>query len=570
MSANESLNMSRFELGRTTSDETGVRLFSLRDPLTGIKISYPEPNSDVDYISAVAWLASNSSREGKSFEECFRDLREMMSQINPETGKPNTKFAADKFGNVFANFGHASVGDMALLPLLLDNIPASLAYRLFNATSLGAGQEWSTRYGRKDEFGLPGVSEIIQSYVEPFIEQDWLIIQGKMAASYAQFFTLLRDDLDTYLTLKGYDTSTPKANNTLNARTLDVARMFLPFGVKTKQAYIDGARDWVRMAGIFRQSTDPFVKAFGEHITAMMLIDRLEGADDVSLHLENFTKYAEGTDTARQSTEKVARFILEKLASQGRQEGIPFDQSAKPSSSHILNHNFHHLSDVSVYSLVRGAMPQEAAWDIERAIRDLSDIERVEISKLAFAGHNHHDFVGPAYDVRGLAISYESALAYLRDINRHRSFGRHVLGFSCEDQPIATIERGANLNFPIHNAEYWVKHAASFDKAMQEIFTDIEVLIRNVCLKYGENAGNAVLQHILPLGAQMEMILSAPAQQWAYMTSLRIGLGGDFGYRQDVWNMLKQVRNYDPGLAAMSSHLQQPDVNSPEQILGRS
>lgn len=68
------LNPERFELSRTTEDETGVRLFSLLDSKTGVTMTYPEPNARIDYASAVAWLGANSSRNGKSFGECFVDL----------------------------------------------------------------------------------------------------------------------------------------------------------------------------------------------------------------------------------------------------------------------------------------------------------------------------------------------------------------------------------------------------------------------------------------------------------------------------------------------------------------
>ena len=135
---------------------------------------------------------------------------------------------------------------------------------------------------------------------------------------------------------------------------------------------------------------------------------------------------------------------------------------------------------------------------------------------------------------------------------------------------MSIIGNGFTDNFAMANAEYWQQQQVHFRRRLNEIFTDICVLTDIVTNRYGASVGNSVLMHILPLGAQMTIVLSGPVSQWNYMTSLRVGMGGDFGYREDVWNMLDLIRQNDPGLTGMSSHLKKPDVNDPEQIMGRS
>lgn len=551
---------------RTKNEEQGLRLFGLYDTETGITATYPEPNPDVDYSTTVAWVGANTSRNGATFEDCFIDLNSTLAT--------DPRSAANKFGNVFANYGHASVGDMATVPLMLDNIPAYIAYRFFSATSLGSGQEWSTRYGKKDKFDIPAISKIVGQHTSAQLEARWQVLQDSMARMYGQSFAELRQDLADYLQKNGVNIEPEdkgelaKINGTLNARSLDVARMYLPFGIKTKQIYVDSARDWVRLAGQFRQSTDPAIRAFGEHITAMLLLDQRDDASDVALHLDKFTKYAEGTKTAETSIRELGRFVLKDLADVAatKLKGAPHD--ATVTSLDLPEFDFE--SQRVIFSALCGLYPEIDRRAISYAIGNLSPAELEEASRLMFEGHNQHDMMHQAFDIRGIAYLYETAVAYLRDINRHRSFGRHVIQFTAEDKPLALVEKGWNNNFQLNESEYWAHRRDAFDSNMDYIFNEIYEIVEEVQKQFGPHAANAVLNNIMPLGAQMEMVLSAPVQQWNYMTSLRVGLGGDFGYRNDVWKMLGDIRHRDPGLRHMASHLTKPDVNSAEQIVGRS
>lgn len=554
------LDKDRFTLGRTEKNETGIRTFGLTDEKTGITMTFPEQNDELDYTTTVAWLGANTSRNGKTFGECFTDLRETL--ITDPTA------VAGKFGGVVANYGHASVGDMAVMPLLVDNLPASLAYRFFNSTSIGAGQEWSTRYGKKDEFGLPPIEEIIGES-DPILSAMWQGIQDSMTAAYSDFYKNLRADLDNYLTGNGINTEDAKSQSTLNARTLDVARMFLPVGVKTKLAYVDSVRDWVRISGTLRQSTDPYTRAFGEQITAMLLLDQREESGDIALHLEKFAKYAEGSDVANKSVRSIGELVLRDLRIPYVNRGcyIPNDSS---NVELTRDSRFRHDSQTVFYNALLGLRPDLDKEFLKARIAGLTDEDLAYVSSRAFAGHNHHEPMHPAFDLRGTAITYETSLAYLRDINRHRSFGRHVLWFSAEDKPMAIIGKGFTDNFAMANAEYWQAKQEHFRRRQNDIFSDVCTLTDMVTNRYGANVGNSVLMHILPLGAQMTMVLSAPFSQWNYMTSLRVGMGGDFGYRKDVWQMLELIRQFDPGLTSTSSHLTKPNVNDPEQIMGRS
>ena len=567
------LNPERFILGRTTESQTGIRLFSLTDNQTGVTMTYPEPNARVDYASTVAWLGANTSRNGRTFQQCFEDLNTYLED--------DPTYAAEKFGEVFASYGHASVGDMATVPLLIDDPTLLQAYRLFAATPIGSGQEWSTRYGKKKSFDIPTLSELVTDKVDAELETRWQQQKDRMAEYYAHFNELLRPIIEHYLGANGVDIKRPdtsdvrseeliawkKLQGTLNARTLDVARMFIPMGTKTKQAYVDSARDWVRMSGVFRQSSDPSVVAFGEQIVAMLLLDQRADAADIALHLEKFAKYAEGSDTAIRS--------IQSIGSTAMGLGIGFDRepTMRPNCGEVTTTKhelFKYESQTGILSALIGMYPNIEHSELARRVAGMSDEELTHISSGMFAGHNHHNMMHPAFDVRGIAFTYETALAYLRDINRHRSFGRHIVQFTTEDKPLALIERGWNANFALSKSEYWSSQESAFNIAMGEVYCEMHAIISDIEQLYGPEKANTVLGRILPLGAQMTMVLSAPVQQWAYMTSLRVGLGGDFGYRNDVWNMLEQIRRSDPGLSAMSSHLVAPNVNDIDQITGRS
>jgi hypothetical protein len=301
----------------------------------------------------------------------------------------------------------------------------------------------------------------------------------------------------------------------------------------------------------------------------MLLLDQRPETADIALHLEKFAKYAEGSDVATKSARSIGELVLSGLTVPYVSKGcyMPND----PSKVELTRDSrFRYESQSSIYAALLGLRPDIDKEFLKAAVAGLTDEQLTDISFHAFTGHNHHEPMHPAFDIRGTAFTYETSLAYLRDINRHRSFGRQVLWFGAEDKPMSIIGKGFNDNYALSHAEYWQSHEQHFRRRLDDIFSDICNLTDMVISRYGTEAGNSLLTHILPLGAQMTMVLSAPISQWNYMTSLRVGMGGDFGYRKDVWEMLNILRQTDPGLAGMAGHLTEPNVNDPVQILGRS
>jgi hypothetical protein len=230
---------------------------------------------------------------------------------------------------------------------------------------------------------------------------------------------------------------------------------------------------------------------------------------------------------------------------------------------------FEYDSQALVFSHLMVIYPNADESELISAVNSLGDGELAEISEIIFQGHNHHDLMRNPSDIRGPIISYESSLAFLRDLNRHRAFGRTVL-MTLTPNFEGVINRGWNRNHAIHESVYWSEFAQEWEADFEELYDDIAELDQFMSRSIGENYDRRILINILPLGHQSKMLMSGPTSQIAYMTSLRIGLGGDFGYRNDVWNMFEAFKEMDPGYAHMNDHLNKPDVNSAEQIAGRS
>lgn len=561
-----------YEISRSKHEDTGLRLFLLKDKQWGVDGTYVEFNQDFDVHAGIAYIGAKTSRSTEHTDEIFQTVH--------AASQTKDGFSGDRLAGIFSGYGHASVADMAPVMMFFDHLPMHLAYRLFNSTSVGGGQELSTRYVRLDDFGLPTFSQIIGHDTEGAREVGddivWHQLQQHMAMLYNKWYGVFHQSLRVYLskTYKG-----DVKPSTLDSRTLDAVRMFLPFGTETRQAFLGSARNWIDIASQLRSSSDVQARAFGNHIVALLSLSDSEECGDIQAHLNGLTKYSEGSGDLASRISKFAE-LLEREVPGGRIDTDPALASPSKITSLVLpvtdrgsTHTFHRPmtpGETVVASYVGAALPNLSGNNINMVTGWVAreGLAR-DISSLIFDGHTHHNLMRSQADIRGIPLWYESALAFHRDINRQRALGRHALIFSDGAAPYV-LDTGFNDNFTIKNSEYWSGRYDAWKKDMEGLYDQLNSFVSYVETAYGSTAAESAAMNLMPLGTQTTMLLSGPPSQWNYMTSLRVALGGDFGYRQDVWNMLETIRHQDPYFQSMASHLVQPDVNDPEQIVGRS
>jgi len=543
---------------------TGLRLFGLADKNTGVKTYFVEFNSDIDVHTTIPWVGARTSRSPDNYVDIFAEIREAEMAGRYTSGK--------KLSNVFVNYGHASVADMSPVMVFVNEIPMHQAFWMFNHTSVGGGQELSTRYVKLDDLGIPPLVERlgvdVDSALGEKIENKWEDLQSFASERYNHWVKVLRDPLENYLK-ENTEEGTKISPSTLDARVLDVARMWIPSGAKTSMCLQTNVRNMIDIAGQLRSTGDTRSSALGDQLVTLLELKDYEGFEDMQADLGALTrsKYYEGSEVLANNVDKVKQYILEKtdiIAPDDKPNSVPIAESR----TELLKSATPGEATLAQYIAV--AFPGLNNREIKNMIVDLSKDEKAlgELGAIIFDGHTHHELMRNQGDVRGITASIETSLAYLRDFNRHRAMGRLALFLETDDFD-SIINNGFNLNNQIINTEYWNEFEDDWSRDAVGYYEKLFDL-RDLLKKEIPDFNSKHLMDIVPLGHQTRMYMSGPSTQWSYLTSLRIGLGGDFGYRKVTWDILENIRGTDPVLAGMARHLAEPDPNDVDQILGRS
>lgn len=552
-----------YELTITDPEKTGIRLFRLADKQTGIVTTFIEFNKEFDIHAAIAWAGARTSRTDDSYESIYSEIH--------EASKAGRYQAGEKLMKVFLNYGHASVADMSPIMIGIENIPMLEAFFIFDHTSVNAGQELSTRYVEISDLGVPEIQDLLdleslEGEQKEKIQNLWGKIQDNCSRQYTKWTSLIKPRIEKFIE----DGGKKPSKDTVNARTLDIARMWIPVGASTSMISLSSTRDWVNMIKQLRENESPISDSIADQILVTLNLKNYSEGESLQADIGRLTKHHEGTFTVNQNLKNLQELILTiPEFSDLVDQPISHEPKSSPNKAKILNLDTNYspgtLLAAEYISVLFPNIDEEAI--LEKLVA-LDDNLKGEIGRIILDGHNHHDLLKNAADVRGTLVVVETALAYLRDLNRHRALGRlmHLLETRNTD---AIVYQGFNQNFALNNSDYLKDLSPMWEEDMaqhyQMIFEFYEVLKESL----GDNLDSKILNYILPLGHQVKAHFSGPLLQFDYMLSLRISLGGDFGYRDTAHQILELFRQ-DPFLVNMLERIERPDPNNLNQVTGRS
>ncbi len=542
---------SHYEIKITDPKKTGLRLFKLTDKNTNIVVNLAEFNKDFDVHSTVAWAGARTSRSIDPYENIFEEIN---------TAANDNKYSAgEKLAKVFVNYGHASVADMAPLMLYINNIPIHLAFWIFNHTSVGAGQELSTRYVSIDDFRVPDFSYYLGKN-DSELDKKWKKILNEASKSYKKWYDLVKDSYKEYFSKNNVTVS----KSTLTARVLDIARMWIPVGTKTSMTLLTSVRNWIDIVIQLRESSNEEYNALGEQIFYILNLKDFKEAKDLKADLAGLTKYSEGKFTIEKSKNQLKNL----LSDYGLNVKSKFEKiTGEKNIVEELDDRKYDLSELMIMQYISTIYPCLTEEQILTFIKKLKKNQLEKIGEVILKGHTHHNLLRNIGDVRGKLFSIRTSLAYVRDLIRHRAMGRLVP--MLESKSYRTIiEDGFNLNYQIENSKFLIHLKKEWVNDFKQYYNLILEFYDLVVQKYPD-LNMSFIYNILPLGHQTKFYISGPITQFNYLNSLRITLGGDFGYRAVVYDLLNELRK-DPVLKNMLSHIKKPDPNDLEQIMGRS
>jgi hypothetical protein len=551
------MKKSYFQFSISEADKTDLVIVSVTDTRTGYTVRTALPNSGKQTASIMAFAGARFSRSALSAEELFQEIRQAGSNAN------------EKLANIFRNYGHSSVADMAQLFAYIEQIPDHYSTIFFNETSVGGGQQRSTRYqdfGNSKPLGLYslGIDSNSEDYNQ--INQNLLDLQQYSLEKYKYW----QDKLTTeYTKVYNIDKNNKSETGALTARVFDSTRYFLPSGLmnKTSLAYITSAREWARLISVFKASNEYNLVCLAEQLEILFAPDDTEAqqlgytpeAPDLIRHTEADTITNKNLNILQQYLEEHLKItqVLEfsKTITCHKVKADLLTMSLSVGSKILLQHI------LTIY-------PNAGIQSVIQFIDNLNIEQKSYISKILFKDFNHHKQMGNLFRVNTHSFVLTCSNSELRDLNRHRAWGRYIPAFSTNKYK-EILYTGYTL--PLYltdNPELQVIRQA-FEKDLQEYYQKLQNFI-NLSSEY-EWFPQYIYIQLLPFAHIFTSFFHASPKEISYMTQLRVRPGGHINYRQLAYDIAKLGANSESLLQAMlPDNIIKPDACSREEFIDRS
>lgn len=183
-----------------------------------------------------------------------------------------SEVSADRAGRFFeeyyGKYGHASIADMAHLPVAFEGVTQLEAFELWDEP-LVDGQEQSTRYqefGGNDCYAVPPEVEVGGEAAKTLYHQIAQSLLANYQRSLGQAETLLRESHP-----QPPDMSERQYGRTIKARAFDVARYWLFNGVKTSMGQLMSARTLEKQVARLMASPYQTVRNLAERLRCAVM-----------------------------------------------------------------------------------------------------------------------------------------------------------------------------------------------------------------------------------------------------------------------------------------------------------
>jgi len=548
-----------------SADVTGLRLICLEDLTTGTITTTTIANPTKRTASHKAWAGARQSRAAGMPWEILYEMGE--KGVDPD----------QKLEEMFRGYGHASVGDMARLAVDLGKIPMHLCLALFNEGYLNSGQEKSTRY--QASFGKAVlhpirhyVSEgLLKEDVEP-LEEEYQSFGVVSLELFAKYKAVLLRAFEQYYQA---DTTKPAEKSALLSRVLDCVRYFLLIGQWSGMSFETSARDWSRIIAELRASPLPYYRKVAAQLEKLLAPTTEE---EEILHYKaeapGLIRHTAPLLTTNINLHTLKQFLEDKTDLLQRvpiHSGFPIRVDQRVSMIDPLNTEGDRLVAAYVLLLWPGLEREQLLnW-----IHTQNDETKNAISAIIFSGHtNYCELPGFGRTTR-MTLVIESFLGELRDLNRHRAWGRFfplplVFGERLTKNTVEQIvARGFGLPLYLTDIPAFSDYKTAYERDLVSYYVKLEKFLEKVSATYRDTIDYSFVLNLLPLAHQVDLWMHGDPKQASYFTMQRSRPGGHINYRALAYEANQLLATFDPYLSAMRL-LKKPDPTSREEFFDRS
>ena len=555
----------RYKWFTYSPDVTGLRLICLEDEETGTVVTTMVANEQRRTAAHRAWAGARQSRAAGMPWDILSEMGE--KGVDPD----------QKIDEMFRGYGHASVGDMARLAVDMGKIPMHLCLALFNEGSLNSGQEKSTRY--QPRFGK-AVLHQMKNYVPDNLAQ---VDREALEEEYQAFGTLslklfakhkellMRAFADYYQA----DMTKPEQKSALTSRVLDCVRYFLLFGQWSGMSFETSARDWSRILAELKASPIAYYHRVAEQIQKLLAPTREEEEMlNYKAEAPGLIRHTNPLSTANTNLLALKQFVegqtdlLRRVPIQRVFRGLVQQQVS------LLDVRYTAADRLVAQYLLQiwPGLEREAllSW-----VHGQGDEVKRTVSSLLFALHSNYSEM-PGYGrTTTMTLVVESFLGELRDLNRHRAWGRFVplpLVFGeplTKDNVEQILARGFGLPLYLTEVVQFVGQKELFEQDLHEYYRRLQAFLDRVAGLYGKTIDYSFMLNLLPLAHQVDIWLHGDPKQALYLTMQRVRPGGHINYRALAYEANQLLASSDPYLEALRL-TDRPDARSRAEFFDRS
>jgi thymidylate synthase ThyX len=558
---------SRYSLAISDVSKTGLAIVSCFDSETNYIVRNVLPNQLVTQVaSKMAFAGAKISRSKLTFEQIFQEVHKLGAK------------AQIRLATLFREYGHASIAEMAMLFVFIENIPDLYTTKLFYNSAFHAGQQRSTRYQNFSNPTFSALSQYVQNCPNS-LEQDFLNQQKLSSRLYSKWSDTIQYEFSNYFEIDSNDKDQVSA---LTARTLDTARSFLLSGItnQTSMCLLTHAREWARLISICKGDSDPNFVKLGEQIE-FLLAPTEEAANEIGYTAEapDLIRYTNSDETTKNVSKDVYSWYLDEYLIKKNL----FSYHSKKNDTMLLDRfiksvgfSYHSTQKVKVLPIeiqnckpiiqvILASNPSLEYAKVAEELVGLSLIQKQEVSHIMYEQFDCYAQLPQWLETNINTFILDCSYGEYRDFNRHRPWGRFV-PMLCGKDLVKTMNYGV-----IHSLYL---DLPAFKHLKNEFLDDLLNLQENAI-----NLAHKLLNHDVSLdylapqlsvfGANCRPVLHASTKGISYFTDRRVKPGGHINYRHLAYQMSAEIAKSDPFMAGLKL-ANEPNPDSREEFLDRS
>ncbi len=543
-------------------DKTDLVLVSLHDSRTNYTVRTALPNSGKQTASIMAFAGARYSRSDLSAQDLFKEIKEAKKTAN------------EKLAAIFRNYGHASVADMAQLFAYIENIPQIHACKFYNETSVGGGQERSTRYQDFSEntldnldnyFTTEELASLKNSPEYTKISQKFTELQELSFSNYRKYVDILSEK---YTEVYEIDSNDKKQTGALTARVFDSARYFLLSGTsnRTSICWITAAREWARIISQFKASKAKELNHLAEQLELLFAPDS-EFATSIGYTPEapDLIRYTSADETTSSNIVGLQTYLLDNdFLSIAR---FDRDFGYKELKTKLINQDISAGLKVIAQNILTIYPTLDEEWLITW-LNALSDSRKEELSSVVLKNYNHHQQMGGQFRINTHSFVLYCSVGEGRDLNRHRAWGRFIPIIAAETDYLDNYNLGYTLPAYLTENPLLSDVRESFEADLINYYQRLKEFMESI--EKTEWFPKYLFLQLLPFAHVMKMWFHGSPKEISYLTKLRVRPGGHINYRMLAYQMAYEAGQSDPFLKNLTlNESEKPDPSSRAEFIDR-